>query len=84
MDKKKNTTIIYVFNFIGEFIEELPYQEVTNKYFGGRQTTLSSCLTRTSLYKKFYYFLRTKEFIVKQKKSEHNPLRTKHVYYKHK
>ena len=68
----KSKKIIYVFDFLGEFIESLPIGDVAIKYLNGDYSTLRSYVTRMGLYKKFYYFLETKDFIVKKKKAEPN------------
>ena len=78
----KNERIIYVFNFLGEFIECLPFFEVAEKYLNGNSFSLNTYIKRYGIYKKFYYFLETIEFIVKHKKAEHNPFLQKDKTYK--
>lgn len=78
----KNERIIYVFDFFGEFIECLPFYEVAEKYLNGNSFSLNNYIKRNGIYKKFYYFLETKEFIVKHKKAEHNPFLQKDRTYK--
>jgi hypothetical protein len=54
---------VYVFDFEGELIDQLPTKECADKYTKGSVSVLTSCIFKGNVYMCRYYFNRDKDFV---------------------